>query len=209
MSQTDSCCGNSIYSDSWGIDPQDGSGTLSLVADGPVLAALQATGSRSDSASSYDYTHTYWMFAGRPEVYSRVYQETTAYSTLSHTGDYTAGIRPWESQSADLSGATYTVDTAFTHADASDGSRGVAFAYIQPPDYLISLGFSDPYLIAYGNDAAAYGSGTPGTMASGTAYFDNVVMMVLPHEGAWADASDALSALVEGVRVSSGSPEAL
>jgi hypothetical protein len=209
MSQTDSCCGNGIYSSSWGIDPQDAAGTLSLVADGPVLAAVQATGSRSDSASSYDYTYTYWMFAGRPEVYSRVYQETTSASTLSHTGDYTSGIRPWESQSADLTGATYTIDAGFSYADASDGTRGVAFAYIQPPDHLISLTFYNPYLIATANDYAATGSGTPGTMASGTPYFDNVVMMVLPHAGAWADVSDAMTGLVEGVSVSSGSPEAL
>ena len=211
MSQTDSCCGNSIYSDSWGIDPQDDTGTLSLVASGPVLSAVQATGSRSDSSSSYDYEHTYWMFAGRPELYSRVYQETTSSSTLSHTGDYTSGIRPWESQSADITGsATFTIDTTgYLSAHASDGTTGVAFAYLQPPDHIVSLSFYDPYLVAISNDYAAYGSGTPGTLASGTAYFDNVVMMVLPHEGVWADVESAVTALVEGVSVSEGSPEAL
>ncbi|MFT4977828.1 MAG: hypothetical protein ACI8S6_003735, partial [Myxococcota bacterium] len=211
MSQADSCCGNSIYISSWGTDPQDGSGTLVEEASGPIFAAVSATGSRSSSAGSYDYTHTYWMFAGRPELYSRVYQETTSATTLSHGGDYTSGVRPWESISDDLtdSSTTFTVDTTdYLYADASDGSWGVAFAYVQPPDHLASLTFYDPYLIAMGNDYAAPSGTTPGSMASGTAYFDHVVMVVLPHAGAYSDVQPTLDGLVEGLTDSAAAPEA-
>ena len=210
MSQTDSCCGNSIYGASWGIDPQDSSGTLNEEASGPVFAAVSAVGSRSDSSASYDYEYVYWMFAGRPELYSRVHQETTSSSVLRHSSDYTQGIRPWESRSDELTdAATFTIDTtSYLYADASDGDWGVAFAYIQPPDHLVSLTFYDPYLIAVGNDYAASGSGTPGTLASGTAYFDNIVMVVVPHAGTYTDVQPTLDGLVEGVTTSAASPEA-
>jgi hypothetical protein len=213
MSQTDSCCGNSMFmSSGWGMDPQDGAGTLRLAIDGPVLSAVEASGSRSDGTSAYDYVFTYWMLAGRPELYAKVWQATTLASTASHASDAADGIRPWESRQDDLSGAsgaTLTADTLGEYADTWDGSEGVAWAYVQAPAYVVSLDNYDPYLIARGNDWAAWGSGTPVSVPAGTAFFDNIVQVILPHTADFNATSDTLFGLMEQTTASAGTPEAL
>ena len=213
MSQATSCCGNSIYTSGWTVDPQDDTGTLTLLEEGPVFAAIEASGSRSNGYGAYDYSYVYWMFSGRPELWSKVYEVTTAETTLAHTGDFTNGIRPWESRSDNISGEAGTVierdTTDFLYADVSDGGVGVAFGYVQAPEYVINLTASDPYLIAVSNDYADAGSGTPGSMASGTAFFDHVVMVVVPHEGVFADVDTTLFGLMEGATVEIGAAEGL
>ncbi len=208
--QATSCCGNSFYGASWGIDPQDGTGTLAVLLDGPVVAAVEATGSRSDSQSGYEYSYIYLAFAGRPELYSKVYQVTDRASTLAHPSDITYGIRPWESRRDNISsGATFTTDTSYLYADVSNGTRGSAFAYVAPPEFVIGLSNYDPYLIAVSNDYAAVGLGTPATIPAGTAYFDHVVQLHLPHAGDFdSDVQDTLFALVEGVLVVQAGAEA-
>ena len=206
--QSTSCCGNSFYGASWGIDPQDAAGTLTLVEDGPVVAAVEATGTRSDSQSGYSYRYTYWMWAGRPELWSKVYQVTTRASTLSHTTDYTYGIRPWESRRDNISaGATFTTDSSLAWADVSNSSWGVAWGYVAAPTYLVSLSNYDPYLISSANDYAAAGSGTNVILPSGTAYMDNIVQLSLPHSGGYNGIADSFQALREGVGVVVGSTE--
>ncbi|MBM4365877.1 MAG: putative metal-binding motif-containing protein, partial [Deltaproteobacteria bacterium] len=201
--QYTSCCGNSIYGGSWGIDPQDGTGDLAVLFDGPVVAALEATGSRSDSQSGYEYSYIYLAFAGRPEIYSKVYQVTDRASTLAHPTDIAYGIRPWESRRDNISGsATFTTDSNYLYADASNGTWGIAFAYVAPPEFLIGLANYDPYLIAVSNDYTALGLGTPATLPAGTAYFDHVVQLHLPHAGDFDTAvQDTLFGLAEGVMV--------
>ncbi len=210
QSQDDSCCGNSIYSASWGVDPQDGAGTLTVLETGPVFAAMRASGSRTDSQSSYDYTYTYWMFAGRPELWNKVYQVTTSASTLSHPGDYTSGIRPWEARrDAISSGATFTTDSGYAYADASNGTWGVTWGYYQEPAYLVTLSNYNPYIIVVGNDYAPSGSGTPGRMPTGTAYMDNEVQVVYPHSDSFSTGvQDQFFGLLEGVTVTQGAAQA-
>ncbi|MBM4393999.1 MAG: putative metal-binding motif-containing protein, partial [Deltaproteobacteria bacterium] len=207
--QSTSCCGNSFYGGSWDIDPQDGTGDLAVLFDGPVVAALEATGSRSDSQSGYEYSYIYLAFAGRPEIYSKVYQVTDRASTLAHPTDITYGIRPWESRRDNISsGATFTIDSAYLYADASNGTWGSAFAYVAPPAFVIGLANYDPYLIALSNDYSAVGLGTPATLPAGTAYLDHVVQLHLPHAGDFdGDVQDTLFGLTEGVRVAQRAAE--
>ena len=107
----------------------------------------------------------------------------------------------------DLHGVT--IDTSsYLYADASDGSWGVAFAYVQAPDYPTALTFCDPYLIVMGNDYGGATGATSTTIPAGTAYFDNIIMMILPHAGTYSDVQPALDGLVEGVSTSASSPEA-
>jgi hypothetical protein len=209
-SQTSSCCGNSFYGGSWNIDPQDGTGSLALLFDGPVMAAVEASGSRSDSQSGYTYSYIYLAFAGRPELYSKVYQVTDRTSTLSHPSDFTSGIRPWETRrDAITSGATFTTDSAYRYADVSNGSWGMSFAYVAEPTYLVGLYNYNPYLIVVGNDYAPAGSGTPGVLPADTAYLDHVVQVHLPHAGDFdTDVQDTLFGLVDGVSVAQAAPEA-
>ncbi|MAA80315.1 MAG: hypothetical protein CL916_13760, partial [Deltaproteobacteria bacterium] len=109
MSQVDSCCGNGPYISSWNVDPQDAAGQLTLLEEGPIFAAVEATGERGDSSGSYSYSYVYWMFAHRPEIYSKVHQVTTSAMTVSHPGSWVSGLRPWESiQSNITTGATFS-----------------------------------------------------------------------------------------------------
>lgn len=208
MSQASSCCGNSMYIGGWNLDPQDAPGTLTVLEKGPVFAAMEATGTRSNSSGAYRYSYTYWMFAGRPELWSKVYQVTTATTLSDHSGDYTSGIRPWESQQANIaSGATFTIDPKGLYADTSNGTWGVAWGYAQPPKYLVSLTMYNPYLIAIGNELSAAGLGSPRTLASGTVFMDNVVQVVLPHAGSYSTISETLAGLMAGVTTSQGSAQ--
>ncbi len=201
-SQADSCCGNSFFGGSWSMDPQDAAGTLTTLFDGPVAAAIQATGERSDSQSGYSYAYTYLMFAGRPEVWSKVYGVTTEDSLLSHPGDITNGIRPYEARHDNISsGASFTTDADY--ADVSNGTWGMAFAWAQAPTYVITVSNYDPYLIAVGNDYTPAGLGSPATIPAETAFFDNIVQIHLPHAGSFdAAAQSTLLGLQEGVATS-------
>ncbi len=211
MSQTSSCCGNSIYTTNWGIDPQDAAGTLEVLEDGPVFAAVEAYGSRADGNGAYDYSYVYWVFAGHPAVYSKVVQTTTADTTNFHSGDGVDGIRPWESRQDSVSGggAVFEMDTtSYAWADTSNAGVGwgVSWAFVQPPAFSHTIANYNPYLITFGNDYLSSG-GVPMTVPAGTSYFDHIVQLVYPHEGAWADVEATVFGLVEGVTTSQDAAE--
>ena len=202
MSQTESCCGNSIYTTSWAINPQDNAGTLTLLEEGPVFAATEASGSLSDSYGGFEYSYTYFMFAGRPELWSRIYQVTTADTYSAHSTDFTKGMRPWQSRHDDLATKLEETDNDDLYIDASDGTTGIAMAYHQAPTYVTDIYNADPHFILYGNDYMDTGTGTPATVPSGTVYMDNIVVFALPHDGEFADAEDTIFGLMEGVTTS-------
>jgi hypothetical protein len=211
MSQAESCCGNSLYTQNWVIDPQDAPGTITVLEQGPVFAALEASGTRADSYGGYDYSYTYWMFTGRPELWSKVEQVTSKATTDYHSGDFTNGIRPWESVQTNISGssgATFTVDNAKLYLDVSNGTWGVSWGYAQPPLYLIALSNYNPYFIAVGNDIAPATGKTPYTLDAGTTYMDNIVQIVLPHAGGFSTVDKTLQGLMQGTHAAAGAPEA-
>ncbi len=209
MSQTDSCCGNGSYvSGTWLYTPMYDSATVSVVADGPVMALLRSEG----DVGGYRYTYWYWMFEGRPELWSKTYQVANGSVNLNHPGHFTVGIRPWESQQSNLGAATFTTDTVGSrYADASSTALGygVSFGYVQPPTYITqATTIYDPYLITFGNDLAPASVATPRTVSSGTVLIDHSVMVVLPHTGAFASGSETLFGLMAGHGVSVGTAEA-
>ncbi|MCP4917133.1 MAG: hypothetical protein GY913_09430, partial [Proteobacteria bacterium] len=204
MSQTDSCCGNGAYTSTWSDTPMYVSGTVTVLDEGPVVGVVEA----ESALSTYDVRYRYWMFDGRPEVWAKVTMETNASTTFSHPSEYTSGIRPWESQQSAISGsATFELDSSYLWADVSDGSEGVAFGYVEPPAYALSLSNYDPYLIVVGNDLEDAGAGASATWAAGTAFVEDVVMVLVPHAGDWADVQDTVWGLMDGVSTSLGSAE--
>ncbi|MCB9766044.1 MAG: putative metal-binding motif-containing protein [Alphaproteobacteria bacterium] len=204
-SQVTSCCGNGAYTSSWSNTPMYTTGTTALAVDGPVVAAIESEA----SLTGYDVRYTYWMFDGRPELWAKVWAETTASTTFGHATDSANGLRPWESQQTDISsGAAFTIDTNLLYGDTAGSSHGLAFGYAQPPTYVTSLSVYDPYLIAIADDWAGFGGGTPQTVASGTTFLDNIVMVNVPHTGAFSDVQDTLFGLMEGISVSQGAAEA-
>jgi hypothetical protein len=212
QSQTTSCCGNSFYGGSWGIDPQNGAaGAMEVLFDGPVIAAVESTGSRADGQSGYDYSYQYLLFAGRPELWIKVHQVTTRSSTLAHPADITYGIRPYEARADAISGsASFTTDPNWQWGDVSNSSWGVMFSYVTPPVYVITMSNYNPYIIVSGNDYIGFGAGTPYVIPAGVAYMDHIVQLLLPHTGSFGVAhQETVEGLIQGVVVVQGSPEAL
>ncbi|MCB9745318.1 MAG: putative metal-binding motif-containing protein [Alphaproteobacteria bacterium] len=204
-SQVTSCCGNGAHEASWSSTPMYFGGTTSLAVDGPVMAAVES----ESTPGTYDIRYTYFLFDGRPELWAKVWAETTGTMSFRHASDSISGIRPWESrQDAIAGGASFTVDTNYLYADTSTGSEGLAWGYAQAPTYVVSLSAYDPYVIAIADDWIPSGGGTNQSATSGTAFFDNVLMLNLPHAGVFADAQDTLFGLMEGVVVTQGAAEA-
>ena len=205
-SQTDSCCGNGIYSGTtWSNTPMYTTGTNAVDHSGEVLAVLSATG----SLSAYDYTYWYWMFAGRPELWVKTVHTATGSLSMDHPSSWHLGVRPWESRQDDISSsATFTSDTAGLYCDVTDsgGTLGLSFGYALEPANGIALSNYDPYIISIGNDWSS-STGSSDTASSGDVIIDHPVMVVMPHEGDFSDSQDALFGLLEGVGVSEGSPE--
>jgi hypothetical protein len=204
MSQTESCCGNGVYTTSWYETPMYVTGTLELQHEGPVLAMIEATGSPGD----YDYSYIYWVFDGRPELWSKTHHVTTGVVDFDHPSDFANGVRPWESRQDNISsGATFEIDGDYLYSDVSDGTTGIAFGYHQAPDYVSWITNYDPYLIVAGSDYAPAGSGTSFSIPSGVAFLDHVVQFVLPHDGDFADVEDTLFGLMDGVETRQRTPE--
>lgn len=208
MSQADSCCGNGPYISSWNVDPQDGTGQLTLLESGPIFAAVEATGDRGDSGGSYSYSYVYWMFAHRPEVYSKVYQVTTSAMTVSHPGSWTFGLRPWESIQSNISaGATFSNDSTMLYGDTQGTDWGITWGYIEPPEYGAGGGAGNPYLVGGGNDWG-FSPGTPETIPQGVDFFDHIIQVVMPHEEQWSVMQEDFWAIQEGVTVTSSTAQA-
>ena len=205
-SQTDSCCGNGIYSGStWSNTPMYATGTNAVDHSGEVLSVVSAT----TSLTSYDATYWYWMFAGRPEIWVKTLHEATGSLSMNHTTSWHLGVRPWESVQTDISsGATFTSDSSGLYADVTDstGTVGVTFGYAIEPANGIALSNYDPYIISIGNDYSS-STGSSLTAASGDVIVDYPVMVVMPHDGDFSDSQDAFFGLLEGVTVSESSPE--
>ena len=208
MSQADSCCGNGPYISNWNVDPQDGVGQLTLLESGPIFAAVEASGDRGDSGGAYAYSYVYWMFAHRPEVYSKVHQVTTSAMTVSHPGSWTSGLRPWESiQSNISSGATFSNDSTGLYGDTQGVDWGITWGYIEPPEYGAGGGAGDPYLVGGGNDWG-FSSGTPETIPQGVDFFDHIIQVVMPHEEQWSVMQEEFWAIQEGTYAVLSAPQA-
>ena len=207
-SQTTSCCGNGGYvNTTWYYTPMYTTGSLSVETSGPVMAMLETTG----AIGGYDYTYTYWMFDGRPELWVKAHHVTNTTVVFNHPNDFVYGVRPWESrQDAISSGATFTTDPGATWADVSNGTWGLSFGYRQPPSYPDHISNYNPYIIVVGADYAPSGSGSPFILPTGVHFIEHEVMVVHPHPGDFnAGQQSTLYGLMEGITASLDDPEAL
>jgi len=220
-SQSDAGIGNSVYMGSWvNNDPADGPGSITVLEDGPIFAALEASGSRAHTGGccgggAYDYTYTYWMFAGRPELWIKVLGVTTGSTTLSST-PLTVGNRPWQAIHNDSAWGAITRTTdqlGHSWEDLSDGTWGVSWAYVEPPTFVYPIiDYFAAYTISTGTDTFDLSSFLPGattTLSPGTTFFDHIIQLVLPHSGTWSTAEPQVHGLVEGVSASQGTIELL
>ncbi len=197
--------GNGAYTGSW----DDGwEGSISVIASGPVLVAVRGEGTREDAGAALAWSYTWWGLTGRPELWTRASLDTTDTTTLSWPDDAAEGISPWASESTALEDATASDDATLEWADLSGGGWGLAWGYHQAPAYVVDLEDEAGVLRTLASDAVASGSGSPLEVAAGTTLYDTV-MVLWPHEGEYADVSDEFQAVLQGVEVVLGDPEAL
>lgn len=207
------------------ITPQSAAGTLEVLADGPILAAVRATGQRTGTTTagvtygSYAYDHVYWLFARRPELYRAITHTALIDSTTEHRDDAAYGFRPLQLRHAAPleTGATYDTNLADRWAAVTGASYGLAVGMHQPGDFFVRVGnppgpdlglAPDPrYLIFYSNDVVPGGVLSPITVPAGDSYFQDIGAVLMPYAGAFAPRQGDLVAAMAGVPVSASAPQ--
>lgn len=212
------CCGNGIYSyepDAW-WGPSDAPGTLELLAAGPVIALYRASGERPVTShtglalGAFEYKHLYWRYAGRPEVWTSVWQRTVGTTTAIHE-DVADGFRPWESKQPWVDATVeYDTDPDAGWGAVTGADWGMAFGVSRAPTWLTNVAnpaFRDDgspfpaYFYFAGNDVVPPGQEAPYVMDDGTVYFRNTVMVALPYAAPFEQGViDELLGLMEGTR---------
>jgi len=214
-SQTRTTYGNAAYMNEWSHAPQNGTGTITVLESGPIIAALKAEGVRTTSIGSYEYEHTYWMFSGHPALWSKVDQYVTTSMNLSFFQALITAMRPWQTLHdgfPDPNLLAFTADPADLWATLSDGSHSVGWGYVTPPAFVDSinylLSFGSPFLFANANDVVNLSEQTT-VLSPGTAFFDNIVQVILPTASSAADTQTTLLPLLDGVDSTVGQLEEL
>ena len=214
-SQTRSYYGNAAYMNGWTQTPQSGAGTITVLESGPIIAALKAEGTRTTSIGSYEYEHTYWMFSGHPALWSKVNQHVTTSMTLSFFQALITAMRPWQTLHdgfPDPGLLAFTADPADLWATLSDGSHSVGWGYVTPPAFVDSIDyllvFGSPFFFANANDVVNLSELTT-VLSPGTAFFDNIVQVILPTAASAADTQTTLLPLLDGVGSTVGQLEEL
>jgi hypothetical protein len=203
--QTASAAGNGAFMNGW-VSARDVVGSLSLVHEGPVLGMVRAEGALSNASGTLDYTHDSFVFAGRPDVYTKMRWVTAVDSQLGPQGaQWGAAVRPWQID-AQATLATYggvgrgVEDPAFSWARSDFGAdaEGVYLGYRTSP-----LQRHNPVTVADGRFLALAGQDVaqnPPTnqvdLPAGTAVLDHAVVVVYPFVGSFEDAQfDALGSM--------------
>lgn len=228
VSQTGSCCGNAMGFWSaatftgapygW-VTPQSAPTTVEVLATGPVVSAVRASGSLSaivpDSGVSYgayDYEHWFWRFAGRPEVWHAVSQRATAPCTTEHEIDASFAFRPlqvrhtlaatdtptWIADQSAAFGAVFLADRGFA---IGLHHRPAFYARVANPvgSQVPEANIVENYFAIHGNERFAPGVPTPSTVPTGESIFDAVGMVFLPFDGDWTSAEPVMRGLQEGL----------
>jgi hypothetical protein len=233
-SETGSCCGNSMHF--WNgttqpgppfgwVTPQSAAGTLEVLADGPILAAVRATGERTGTTTAgvtfgrYSYDHVYWLFTRRPELYRSVTHTALIDSTTQHRDDAAYGFRPLQLRHAPQleTGVSYDTNVADRWAAVTGASYGLAVGMHQPGDFFVrinnppgpELGLpADPrFMVFYSNEVVPGGVPSPFTVPAGETFFRDIGAVLLPYAGAFAPWQADLAAAMAGAPVAASAPE--
>ncbi len=209
--QATPCCGNGVYSadSGWGVAAQNGPGTTTVIARGPVFGAIEVRGTRADALSHVDYTYTYSMFASLPEVWVRTEMTAASDTTVEHHDDFVEHVRPWQSSHPAFGmDAIHTVADDLTWADVSDDTAGLMFAWVEPPLHITRTVAFAGEILAYGNDWVGTGAPTQ-VIPAGTRFQDGSVAALIPHDGDPDDSLESLASHMESMTWELGKLETL
>jgi hypothetical protein len=181
-SQTDAERGNGVRTLTAPLSAQDVNGALVLLDASPVTAAVFTEGHLDNASGATDFTYTYRVFAGRPELWITPSFFTTEATSITGDPDRTAVMRPFQSV-WDLAGATCSTDSGLLWADASTGDWGLTWAWAVPSAFVTHLECTDLETWSAANDYKPCCYGSTGTISTLTSWIDHPVMVLLPHEG--------------------------
>jgi hypothetical protein len=217
-SQSEACCGNAVYGFQAGgwESPARGVGDIEVLASGPVFGVLRASGERDvrsalgDDNGAYAYDHLFYMFAGRPELWTSVHQWATVDTINAHAQGLMLGFRPLQLRQTALGAQEpiYRSNEALGFAAVTGDTHGVALGVARAPAYTSPIvnpplnddGLPYPdYLIYAGSDLAVPVGVAEMTIPAGTSYFDHPLFAVLPYAGSFEVEKDAFVARMAGI----------
>ena len=210
MARQTSAGGNGIFtSGAWSSVDAATPSTFEVTV-GDVFAAVETSGTM---AAGFDYTYTYFAFAGRPEILAHVSFTATTDVDIFQNPNAIRGIRPFqiESDYFNGNGGTKTNDAGWQWMDQSDGdgTYGYAMGYAKAPLFSNWGSNSNRYMLLTGNEVIdTVGATNTETVFADEVFVDTVVV-AWPHTGTWAAVESEFQATLEGWSSVQGEVESL
>ncbi len=199
----------------WVGAADDSSATLQLVHAGPVFGALRAEGTVSNPWGGFDYSYTYFLFEGRPELYAQVRFTIDRATRIGPQGQFWGvAVRPFLVNNNGLSlpapsdgdGDVPGYAWARGNYQVTGATYGIAAGYRVSPALR-----SRPVFQAAGNSAGQWvglvGQDVEPIYVGGVDYYDAVagerivddtVVVIYPHGGTFGGVSADFFGSLEG-----------
>jgi len=204
LDQASAGAGNGAWVGDWAATPTHSAGALAVLADGPLVGVVQATGTRAGLA----WTVTYAVPRAGDALWLKTHLEAVEAVWLDHPGDWANGVRPLQSRHPALEPVTASLpEPPYDGLELAGPGGGLVIAWRSPPA-------RRPYppevyggnLIVFGHDLGASEGGARGIEA-GAAVFDHRTMLLLPHDGDPSSARASMPARLAGLTLTLGAVE--
>jgi hypothetical protein len=199
----------------------DTSGDVEVVHSGRLVAVARGHGAASNAYGGFDATYTWVAFSGRPELYVKTRFTLDRSSDIGPQAPYwSSAVRPYQVDNItliNLVGGTAASDGTtylWAHGSYDANSYGVFLGFRRQPAHLAPPVATPTggagggrHLAMAGQDVDANPGGNLVTLPAGTHVLDDSIVMVHPHTGTQASATDAFFALSRGVTTTVGAVE--
>lgn len=208
---------------SW-VTANDGTDVqLDIVHEGPIFGAVRSSGSAASGFGGFDYSYTYFMFEGRPEIYAKVLIEFNQPSTIRQSPFWGSGVRAWFASNASLSGASAqgaggVPDFNWVRGtyDIGNDPYGIAVVYRQsvalrsrPIFDATGTANAGRYVAVAGQDITdVFVNQVEYDATAGERPLDHSIIAIYPHEGVFGSVSSDFFGIGEGVSTTIGTVEA-
>ncbi|MCA9494099.1 MAG: hypothetical protein KC621_29430, partial [Myxococcales bacterium] len=190
-SQVDASKGNGVATPAGPLSAQDVPGTLVVLDEGPVTAAVVASAQLENASGAVDVTNTWRVFAGRPELLVRTRYVARSGVAILGSVDRTQAIRPF--QAVGPAGGACVADAGLAWADVSTPADGFTWCWATPPAWLSDVGCAAEETWSAANDLeeGEPGQGPSGHVPAGIPIADGPLLVLLPHGAGGAVAVEA------------------
>jgi len=207
LSQASALNGNGFYTPSGPLLAQAGAGVLTPLASGSVVAGVRAAGYRANNDGALSYEYEYWLFADRADVWTKTTLTAALPTTIYHVGDWTGGVRPWQTRHDQLKYTDTEYDVGDGTAFVGWGGWGVRWGFAAGPAFHYATSAANGNVWEQSNDFEAPGFGLTREIAADRNLVDHSIGLIVPVSGPKAQADADFAALVEGVAVFEYDPE--